>query len=61
MVGIAVVGAGAWGKNHIRTLHKMGSLGGNIRAVTHLDVSRQDIETAINVIADIAARATAGK
>jgi len=38
----------------------MGSLGGDIRAVTHLDVSRGDIETAVSAVAEIAAEVTAG-
>ena len=25
---ICVVGAGAWGKNHVKTLHRLNSLGG---------------------------------
>lgn len=29
---VAVVGAGAWGRNHVRTLHAMGSLGGVVEA-----------------------------
>jgi threonine aldolase len=33
---------------------KMGAIGGGIRAVTHLDVSRDDIETTINAIKEIA-------
>ena len=33
---------------------KMGAIGGGIRAVTHLDVSRDDVETTINAIKEIA-------
>ena len=29
---ICVVGAGAWGKNHIRTLHELGLLGGIVES-----------------------------
>jgi threonine aldolase len=34
---------------------RMGQVRGEIRAVTHLDVSEQDIDTAISAVADIAA------
>ncbi|HEX8649893.1 MAG TPA: threonine aldolase family protein [Pyrinomonadaceae bacterium] len=37
---------------------QMGVVGSLIRAVTHLDVSRQDIEIAIDAVADIAQQAT---
>ena len=33
---VAVVGAGAWGKNHVRVLHGMGSLGGVVESSPHL-------------------------
>ena len=29
---ICVVGAGSWGKNHIRTLHELGLLGGIVES-----------------------------
>jgi threonine aldolase len=37
---------------------QMGAVGDYIRAVTHLDVSRQDIETAVSAVADIAQQAS---
>lgn len=36
---------------------QMGVVGGDIRAVTHLDVSREDIETAISAVAEVAGQA----
>lgn len=35
---------------------RMGPAGGRVRAVTHLDVSAADVETAVGVIADVVAR-----
>lgn len=40
---------------------KMGAIGGSIRAVTHLDVSRDDIEKTIEMIAGIARQHTKKK
>ena len=37
---ICVIGGGRWGKNHIRTLHEIGCLGG---VVEPNDVTREDI------------------
>jgi UDP-2-acetamido-3-amino-2,3-dideoxy-glucuronate N-acetyltransferase len=37
-IQICVIGAGRWGKNHIRTLHKLGVLGG----VVDLDIDRME-------------------
>jgi len=55
---ICVVGAGYWGKNHIRTLHELGALGGIVEANSELlnhfsekypDVSTyQDLDEALN-------------
>ena len=40
---VAVVGAGAWGKNHVRTLHELGALGGVVEASATLrEKFRQD-------------------
>lgn len=40
---VAVVGAGAWGKNHVRTLHTLGALGGVVEASPSLrEKFRQD-------------------
>jgi threonine aldolase len=46
----------------LRARHvQMGAVGNFIRAVTHLDVSAQDIETAINAVVDIARQAARTK
>ena len=47
---VCVVGAGYWGKNHIRTLHELGSLGG---VVDSNDIVLDDIESdSIHVVSD---------
>ena len=33
---VCVVGAGKWGKNHIRTLNEFGALGGIVEADNHI-------------------------
>jgi len=40
---------------------KMGAVGGCIRAVTHIDVSRNDVEKAISAVAEIARGTCVGK
>jgi predicted dehydrogenase len=38
---VAVVGAGAWGKNHVRAFHALGSLGGVVEASSSLRAKLQ--------------------
>jgi threonine aldolase len=60
MVFFDVSGLGLDNKTFLKLLEergvKMGAIGGSIRAVTHLDVSREDIDKAIEAIAEIARR-----
>ena len=46
---VAVVGAGAWGKNHVRTLHALGALGGVVEASSSLREKFQQVYPGIKV------------
>ena len=50
---VCVVGAGQWGKNHIRTLHELGFLGGVVEANAETRAELSEIYPNIKLFASV--------
>ena len=52
-IKICVIGAGGWGKNHIRTLSELGALGGIVEADSHQRNKMIELYPDVNCLSSI--------